>query len=218
MTPARRPRPALSRERVLAAGMTLADGIGIEALSMRRLGEALGVEAMSLYNHVPGKDALLDGMVDAVFAEIELPSADGGWRTAMRTRAISVRAALRRHRWAISLMQSRTAPGPSTLAHHDAVIGVLRAGGFTVAQTAHALSLLDSYIYGFALQEAALPFRTPEETAEVAQGIFDGLPADRYPHFVELATQHVLQPGYDYGDEFEFGLDLVLDGLERLKN
>jgi AcrR family transcriptional regulator len=217
MTAARRPRAPLSRDRVLAAAVALADEIGIEALSMRKLGESLGVEAMSLYNHVAGKDALLDGMVDAVFAEIDLPSADGGWRSAMRQRGISVRAVLRRHRWAITLLQSRTAPGPSTLAHHDAVIGVLRTAGFTVAQTAHAFSVLDSYIYGFALQEKALPFEGPEQTAEVAQGIFADLPVDRYPHFVELATQHVLQPGYDYGDEFAFGLDLVLDGLERLK-
>jgi AcrR family transcriptional regulator len=217
MTVMRRPRAALSRDRVLAAAVALADEIGIEALSMRKLGQSLGVEAMSLYNHVAGKDALLDGMIDAVFAEIELPTPDVGWRAAMRQRAISVRAALRRHRWAISLMQSRTAPGPSTLAHHDAVIGVLRAAGFTVAQTAHAFSALDSYIYGFALQEHALPFEGPEQTAEVAQGIFEQMPQDRYPHFVELATQHVLQPGYDYGDEFEFGLDLILDGLERLK-
>jgi AcrR family transcriptional regulator len=216
MTTARRARAPLSRERVLAAAVGLADEIGIEALSMRKLGEALGVEAMSLYNHVAHKDDLLDGMIDAVFAEIDLPSADAGWRAAMRQRAISVRAVLRRHRWAIGLMESRTSPGPATLAHHDAVIGVLRAGGFTVAQTAHAFSALDSYIYGFALQEKGLPFEGPEQTADVAAAMFADFPADRYPHFVELATQHVLQPGYDYGDEFEFGLDLILDGLERL--
>jgi AcrR family transcriptional regulator len=217
MTATRRPRPALSRDRVLAAAVALADEIGIDALSMRRLGESLGVEAMSLYNHVAGKEALLDGMIDAVFAEIDLPTADAGWRAAMRQRAISVRAVLRRHRWAIGLMESRTSPGPATLAHHDAVIGVLRAGGFTVAQTAHAFSLLDSYIYGFALQEKGLPFEGPEQTAEVAAAMFADFPVDRYPHFVELATQHVLQPGYDHGDEFEFGLDVVLDGLERLR-
>jgi AcrR family transcriptional regulator len=216
MTAARRSRVPLSRERVLAAAVALADEIGIEALSMRKLGEALGVEAMSLYNHVANKDDLLDGMIDVVFAEIDLPSAEGGWRAAMRQRAISVRAVLRRHRWAIGLMQSRTSPGPATLAHHDAVIGVLRAGGFTVAQTAHAFSALDSYIYGFALQEKGLPFEGAEQAADVAAAMFAEFPVDRYPHFVELATQHVLQPGYDYGDEFEFGLDLILDGLERL--
>ena len=217
MTAARRSRVPLSRERVLAAAVALADEIGIEALSMRKLGEALGVEAMSLYNHVANKDDLLDGMIDAVFAEIDLPSAEGGWRPAMRQRAVSVRAVLRRHRWAIGLMQSRTSPGPATLAHHDAVIGVLRAGGFTVAQTAHAFSALDSYIYGFALQEKGLPFEGAEQAADVAAAMFADFPVDRYPHFVELATQHVLQPGYDYGDEFEFGLDLILDGLEHLQ-
>ena len=218
MTTARRARVPLSRERVLAAAVALADEIGIEALSMRKLGESLGVEAMSLYNHVANKDALLDGMIDVVFAEIDLPSADRGWQAAMRQRAISVRAVLRRHRWAIGLMESRTSPGPATLAHHDAVIGVLRGGGFTVAQTAHAFSVLDSYIYGFALQEKGLPFETPEETAEVAQAMFAEFPAGRYPHLVELATQRVLQPGYDYGDEFQFGLDLILDGLDRLQS
>jgi AcrR family transcriptional regulator len=217
MTAARRPRAALNRDRVLAAAVALADEIGIEALSMRKLGESLGVEAMSLYNHVANKEALLDGMIDVVFGELDLPTADDGWRPAMRQRGISVRAALRRHRWAIGLMESRTSPGPATLAHHDAVIGVLRAGGFTVAQTAHAFSVLDSYIYGFALQEKSLPFEGPEQTAEVAAQMFADFPVDRYPHFVELATQHVLQPGYDYGDEFELGLDLILDGLERLQ-
>jgi AcrR family transcriptional regulator len=176
----------------------------------------MGVEAMSLYNHVGNKVELLDGMIDAVFGEIGLPSDRAGWRVAMRERAIAVRQVLRRHRWAIGLMESRSSPGPATLAHHDAVIGVLRRGGFTVAQTAHAFSLLDSYIYGFALQEKALPFETPEETAAVAREIFAGFPEDAYPHFTELTTQHVLQPGYDYGEEFEFGLDVILDGLQRL--
>jgi AcrR family transcriptional regulator len=216
MTTARRPRAGLHRDRVLAAAIALADEIGIEALSMRKLGEALGVEAMSLYNHVASKEDLLDGMIDVVFAEIDLPSSVDDWRAAMRQRCISVRRVLRGHRWAIGLMESRSSPGPATLAHHDAVIGVLRSGGFTVAQTAHAFSALDSYVYGFALQEKALPFDGPEETAEMAKAMFADFPADRYPHFVELATQHVMQPGYDYGDEFEFGLDLILDGLQRL--
>jgi AcrR family transcriptional regulator len=216
MTTARRPRAGLHRERVLAAAVALADEIGIDALSMRKLGEAVGVEAMSLYNHVASKEDLLDGMIDVVFAEIDLPSSADGWRAAMRQRCISVRRVLRRHRWAIGLMDSRSSPGPATLTHHDAVIGVLRSGGFTVAQTAHAFSVLDSYVYGFVMQEKALPFEGPEETAEMAKAMFADFPADRYPHFVELATQHVMQPGYDYGDEFEFGLDLILDALERL--
>jgi AcrR family transcriptional regulator len=216
MTRGARRREPLTRDRVVAAGIALADEAGIEALSMRKLGGAMGVEAMSLYNHVANKVDLLDGMIDALFAEIGLPSDEAGWRRAMRDRAIAVRAVLRRHRWAIGLMESRSAPGPATLAHHDAVIGVLRRGGFTVPQTAHAFSLLDSYIYGFALQEKALPFEGPQETAEVARENFEGFPPDAYPHFVELTTQHVLQPGYDYGDEFEFGLDVILDGLARL--
>ncbi len=215
---AREPRRPLTRQRVLEVAVDLADRNGLEALSMRKLGEALGVEAMSLYNHVSSKEDLLDGMIDAVFAEIDLPSADEGWRIAMRQRAVSIREVLCRHRWAIGLLESRTSPGPATLAHHDAVIGVLRAGGFSVPQTAHAFSVLDSYIYGFALQEKGLPFQTADEAAEVAQAVFAQIPVDRYPYFTELATQHALQPGYDYGEEFEFGLDLILDGLERLRS
>jgi AcrR family transcriptional regulator len=220
MTPPGSPGPAarrvpLSRARVLQAAVTLAGAGGIEALTMRRLGQELGVEAMSLYKHVANKEDLLDGMVDVVFGEIELPPTDTDWRTAMHRRAVSVRSALTRHPWATPLMQSRSRPGPATLRHHDAVIGTLRTAGFPIALVAHAFSALDSYIYGFALQQRSLPFETAEETADLAQSIMASFPADEYPHLVELTVQHVLQPGYDYGDEFEFGLNLLLDGLER---
>jgi AcrR family transcriptional regulator len=208
-------RTPLSRDRVLRAAVALAGAGGIEALTMRRLGQELGVEAMSLYKHVANKEDLLDGMVDVVFGEIELPPAGTDWRTAMRRRAISVRGALIRHPWATPLMQSRSRPGPATLRHHDAVIGTLRSAGFPIALVAHAFSAIDSYIYGFALQQRSLPFETGEETAELAQSIMASFPADEYPHLVALTVEHVLQPGYDYGDEFEFGLDLILDGLER---
>jgi AcrR family transcriptional regulator len=200
---------------VVRAAVALAETGGIEALTMRRLGQELGVEAMSLYKHVANKEDLLDGMVDAVFGEIELPSADTDWRRAMRRRADSVRRALARHPWATALMQSRSRPGPATLRHHDAVIGSLRAAGFPIPLVAHALSALDSYIYGFALQQRALPFETGAETAELAESIMASFPAGEYPHLVELTVEHVLRPGYDYGDEFAFGLGLVLDGLER---
>jgi len=199
---------------VLREAVAFADEHGIAALSMRKLGEALGVEAMSLYNHLANKDQLLDGMIDLVFAEIDLPGGEDGWKAAMRARAISARHALARHRWAIGLMESRTSPGPATLRHHDGVIGALRAAGFSVALTAHAISALDSYIYGFALQEATLPFESGPETADLAEAIMGGFEDGAYPHLTELALEHVLQPGYDYGDEFEFGLDLILEGLE----
>ena len=212
---AREPRTPLSRERVLDAAVALADESGIESLTMRKLGEAVGVEAMSLYNHVANKDDILDGIIDLVFSEIDLPTGQTGWRPAMRQRAISARQALRRHPWATSLMESRRTPGPANIGHHDAVLGILRNAGFTIELAAHAYSLLDAYIYGFALQEASLPFHTPEETAEVAQEIMAAFPADAYPHLAEIATEHVLQPGYDYGEEFLYGLDLILDGLER---
>jgi AcrR family transcriptional regulator len=208
-------RAPLSRDQVLQAAVALADEGGVGALSMRKLGQVLGVEAMSLYNHVAGKADLLDGMIDVVFSEIGLPPAVGGWKSAMRARALSARAVLGRHRWAIGLMESRKSPGPATLRHHDAVLGCLRGAGFSVELTAHAYSLLDSYIYGFALQEASLPFGTPEETAQVTKDIAGQMPADEYPHLAELATAHILQPGYQYGSEFEIGLDLILDALER---
>ena len=209
------PRTPLTRDRVMHAALALADAGGIEALSMRKLGEAVGVEAMSLYNHVPSKADLLDGLVDLVFGEIELPSGTAGWRTAMRERAIAIRAVLSRHRWAIGLMESRTSPGPATLRHHDAVLGCLRRTGFPVALAAHAYAALDSYIYGFALQEAGLPFDTGEETAELAQAMLAQFPADQYPYLAEFTFEHVLQPGYDFGREYEYGLDLILDGLDR---
>ena len=211
------PRGRLSRDRVLRAAVALADTGGIESLSMRKLGGELGVEAMSLYNHVANKVDLLDGMIDAVFAEIDLPPEGTDWRTAMRRRAISVRAVLARHPWAIGLMESRTTPGPATLRHHDAVIGTLRGAGFSIELAAHAYSALDSYLYGFALQEPSLPFQSPEETAKVAQMIMARFSSGQYPHLTEMTVEHVLQPGYDYGDEFEFGLDLILDGLERAR-
>jgi AcrR family transcriptional regulator len=208
-------RQPLSRGQVLRAAVALADQGGIGAVSMRKLGQVLGVEAMSLYNHVARKSDLLDGMIDIVFSEIGLPAGDGGWKPAMRQRAVSAREVLGRHRWAIGLMESRRSPGPATLRHHDAVLGCLRRAGFSVEMTAHAYSLLDSYTYGFALQEASLPFDTPEKTTQVAQEIFGQFPAGQYPHLTELTIQHVLRPGYHYGDEFEIGLDLILDALER---
>jgi AcrR family transcriptional regulator len=200
------PRTPLTRQRVLAAAVALADRGGVGALSMRKLAQELGVEAMSLYHHVANKDDILDGIVDVVFGEIELPTGEAGWEAAMRRRSVSAREALRRHPWATGLMESRRTPGPANIRHHDAVLGVLRNAGFPVELAAHAYSLLDSYIYGFALQEASLPFHTPEETAEVAQEIM-----------AAFAVEHVLQPGYDYGDEFLYGLDLILDGLARAR-
>ena len=211
----RPPRVPLTRERVLHAAVALADESGSESLSMRKLGEAVGVEAMSLYHHVANKEDLLDGMIDVVFAEIDLSFGREDWKTAMRQRAISARRVLSRHGWAIGFMESRSSPGPATLRHHDAVIGCLREAGFSIELAAHAFSVLDSYIYGFALQERSLPFHTPEETAELAQDILAGFPAEEYPYLAELMTRQILRPGYDHGDEFEFGLDLILDGLER---
>jgi AcrR family transcriptional regulator len=210
-------RHPLSRQRVLRAAVALADEGGIGSLSMRRLAQELGVEAMSLYHHVANKDDILDGLVDVVFGEIDLPSGEAGWRAAMRRRAISIREALLRHPWAVGLMESRPTPGSPTLRHHDAVLGILRNGGFSVEMAAHAFSVLDSYIYGFAMQEANLPFHTAEELEAVAETIFGDLPAGEYPYLTELTVEHVMKPGYDYGNEYVFGLDLILEGLDRAR-
>lgn len=212
------PRPALSRDRVLRSAISIADREGLEALSMRKLGKTMQVEAMSLYNHVANKEDLIDGIVDMVFGEIELPPDCGEWKESLRRRAISVYEALRRHPWAIALMQSRVKPGPATLRHHDSVIGCLRTAGFTIGMAAHAVSVMDGYIYGFALQQRNLPLQSSGEVAAVAENILQALPADEYPHLSEMINEHALKPGYDYASKFEFGLDLILDGLARLKN
>ncbi len=216
--PKARPRSRLSRERVLRAAITHADAGGLEALTMRTLAEELGVAPMALYRHIANKDDLVDAMVDVVFSEIELPASSAGWKTAMRQRAISAREVLSRHRWAIGLMESRTNPGPANLRHHDAVIGTLRAAGFTTEMAAHAYSLVDSYIYGFALTQMNLPFDDSADVAEVAQNMLQPFPLNDYPNLVEFITEHAMKPGYDYRDEFEYGLDVILDGLERARN
>jgi AcrR family transcriptional regulator len=215
--PSARTRIPLTRERVIRAAIGLADASGIESLSMRRLGQEVGVEAMSLYNHVANKDDILDGIVDMVFGEIALPSGGADWKPAMRRRAISAHEALLRHPWAPSLMQSRTRPGPATLRHHDSVLGSLRNAGFTLVMSAHAVSLIDGYVYGFDLQQINIPLQSREQVAEVGDSILR-LMAGEYPHLAEMITKHAMLPGYEYAHEFEFGLDLILDGLERLRD
>jgi AcrR family transcriptional regulator len=210
-------RAPLNRDRILKAALGLADRKGIDGLSMRRLGQALGVEAMSLYNHVTDKEDVLDGLVDIVFTEIELPCETGDWKEAMRRRAISALASLTRHRWAVGLLESRVRAGPANLHHHDSVLRCLREAGFSLPMAAHAYSVLDSYIYGFALQQATLPFDTGEQAAAMAEGLMRQFASGAYPYMTEIATELVMKPGYSYAVEFEFGLDLILDGLERLR-
>jgi AcrR family transcriptional regulator len=209
------PRSRLSRERVLKVAIAHADAGGLDALSMRKLAEELDVAPMALYRHVANKEDLIDGMVDVVFSEVGLPSVGPDWRTAMRQRAMSLRDVLARHRWAIGLMESRRNPGPANLRHHYAVIGSLRASGFDMALVAHAYSVLDSYIYGFALTKMNLPFESGDDVAEIAETMLKPFPVNEYPNLMAFLTEHVMKPGYDYGDEFEVGLDLILDGLER---
>ena len=227
--PATEPRAPLSKERVLGAAVALAARDGIESLTMRKLADELGAGAMSLYHYVPGKEQLLDGMVDIVFSEIELPSTDVDWKSAMRRRAISTREVLNRHRWAVGLMESRATPGPASLRLHDAVLGCLREGGFSIEMTIQAYSVQDAYIYGFALQEKSLPFDNAEEGAAIAEEQvreFAELAEERqfatlaeeFPYLAEVVAGHVAKVGYDFTTAFEYGLDLILDALEERRD
>jgi AcrR family transcriptional regulator len=218
--PATEPRAPLSTDRVLATAVAFADRHGLESLSMRKLADELGAGAMSLYHYVPNKEQLLDRMVDIVFSEIELPSTEADWKSAMRNRAISTRQALGRHRWAIGLMEGRTTHGPANLRLHNAVLGCLRAAGFSFEMTVHAYSVQDAYIYGFALQESDMsPANAGEFAAEAQRQMheYEAVLAD-YPHLVEVVGGHIATSGYDYATEFEFGLDLILNGLDALRD
>ena len=204
---------------MLEAAVAYADAHGLEALSMRKLADELGAGAMSLYHYVPNKVDLIDGMIDIVFSEIEPPSPEVDWKTAMRARAVSTREALNRHRWAVGHMEGRTTHGPANLRLHEAVLGCLRAAGFSLEMTVHAYSVQDAYIYGFALQETDMASETAEDFAAEAQRqmtAYAEVLAD-YPNLVEVVGGHVAQEGYDYDTEFLFGLDLILDGLDQLR-
>ena len=207
-------RKPLSSARVLQAAVALADEAGLEAFSMRGLAQELGVVPMALYKHVANKEELLDGMVDIVFSEIELPSGDLEWRSAMQRRAISTREALQRHSWAIGMMESRH-PGPANLRNHNAVMGCLREAGFSFETAIHAYSVQDAYIYGFAQQEKTLGFQTPGDAGEAVQRRAQAIGAlNDYPYLAEIATK-LPESGYDNAVEFAWGLDLILDGLDR---
>lgn len=209
------PPRKLTREGVIAAAISLADEQGIDHLSMRGLARHLGVEAMSLYHHLADKAVLLDAMVDSVFAEVELPSADGDWRAGMRRRSVSLRAVLRVHPWALPLMESRRAPGPANLAYHDANIAGLRAAGFPPAEVAFAYAAIDAFVYGFVLQETSLPFESGQEAVQmITSEPFSDL-LSPYPNMGWFAQEVIMTPGYSFEREFEPGLDLVLDGIER---
>ena len=204
---------------MLRAAVEFADRHGLEGLSMRKLADELGAGAMSLCYYVPNKEELLDGMIDIVFGEIEPPSPEDDWKTAMRRRAVSTRDALNRHRWAVGHMEGRTTHGPANLRLHDAVLGCLRAAGFSIEMTVHAYSVQDAYIYGFVLQETDMSSQTADDFAAEAQRQMREYEAvlAQYPHLVEVVGGYVAKSGYDYATEFLFGLDLILDGLERLR-
>ncbi len=220
--PADSPRPAegrrerLTRDRVLRGALAVADTHGIAALTIRSLAGELGVKPMTVYYYVANKDEILDGIVDLVFSEIYLPEVGGDWRAELTERARSARRVLRAHPWATPLLESRRRPGPVTLRHHDAVLGTLRTAGFSLSATAHAYALLDAFVYGHALQEAALPFEGPDGTQEVAGPVQELMAAGEYPHMTEMVSHYYLQPGYDFADEFDIGLEMVLGAISRM--
>ena len=208
-------RPALTHDRIIDGAVRVADRGGLGLVTMRNVGRELGVEAMSLYHHLAGKDALLDGLANWVFTQIDLPEASAPWRPAMADRAASARRALALHPWALGLIESRRAPGPALLQHHDAVLGCLRGNGFSVALASHAFSALDAYVYGFVLTELNLPFEAGESAEAFVGEIGELLAAGAYPHLVEMITEQVVGRDYAYGNEFGYGLELILDSLER---
>jgi AcrR family transcriptional regulator len=204
-------RVPLSRERVLRTAVGLADQGGIESLTMRRLGQELGVKAMSLYNHVASKDDILDGIADLIVSDIDVPAAGTDWRTAMRQRAISAHEVLLAHPWAAHLIMSRFNIGPGMTRYLDATLGRLREGGFSITGALDAWHALDSHLYGFTLQQLNLPFEA-EEAQQASASVLAQLPADEFPHVVEVITE-IMQSGRT--EDFEFGLDLILDGLQQ---
>lgn len=206
-------RQSLNQEQIIDAAVTLADEIGVDALTIRKLATALDVKPMTIYHYIANKEAIIDGMVDRVFGEIDLPRMDTDWKSAMRQRSGSARRVLAGHPWAVPLMESRRTPGKATLRQHDAVIGCLRNGGLSIEMTAHAYAVIDAFIYGFVIQEASLPATSGNEMAELAESIMESAGMDEYPNLAEFTTRHVLKPGYDFGREFDFGLSLILDGL-----
>ena len=210
------PRIPLSRERVLKAAIELADARGIDALSMRKLAQELGVEAMSLYHHVAKKDDILNGIVDVVLDEIELPAKGADWKEAIRHSAISAHDVFLRHPWACSLVLRMSGISPARLRYMDALLASLRKGGLRPELTYHGYHALDSHIMGFTLWQGNFP--ASEELASLAADFVRELPADQYPDLVEHIRQHIGGSGHGEGSDFEFVLDLILDGLERMRD
>ena len=205
-------RVPLTRDLVLRAAISLVDQGGIDSLSMRKLGQALGVEAMSLYNHVASKEDILDGIADHVLNEINLPAAEGDWETAICTCALSAHAALAAHPWACTLIMSIPRPLPARLRYMDSILRCLRTAGFSATATYHGYHALDSHILGFTLWEAGHAI-----SQEDIEAFLPMLRADGYPYLAEHAAQHLAGTGHEDEDEFEFGLRLIVDGLKRMR-
>lgn len=208
------PRAKLSKERIVDAAMELADRRGVEALTIRALAAELDSKPMTLYTHVDGKETLLDLMVERVFSEIDLPPESLEWREAIQARCRSARTVLVRHPWAVPLLESRRSPGPELLRHHEAMLATLERGGLPLPLMAHGYAILDSFVYGFAIEEANLPDLGGDGLSEAAADIAQAFMTGEYPQLTRLAMEHVARPDYSFGASFDVGLDMILDGLE----
>ncbi len=208
-------RPALTLEQIIDAAVRVADRGGLTHVSMRNVGKEAGVEAMSLYHHLAGKDALLDALANWIYTQIMLPESQRPWRQEMEARAASARRALLLHPWALGLIGSRPSPGPDELRHHEAVFACLRSNGFSLPMAIHTASALDAYVYGFVLSELNMPFDVDEPIDGFIDEIQQMIPASDYPNLAETITDHLVGQGFSYANEFDFGLALILDGLER---
>jgi AcrR family transcriptional regulator len=209
----RQKRQPLNRDRVLRAALALADDGGIEALSMRRLGQRLGVEAMALYKHLANKDEVLAGILDIIVGDIDIMESGVSWKESMRSRAVSMRKVFALHPWALGLLESRRILGPAALRYCDSVLGVLRRAGFSTLMATRAFSVLDSYAYGYCIQEKSLPSGSATEATEAAEEFLRQLPGNQYPYLAETAV-NAMGSAFDFAEEFELGLDLLLKALE----
>lgn len=205
-------RQPLTKKRILESAVRVADRGGLVAVSMRSVARQAGVEAMSLYHHVANKQAVLDALAGWAFEQIPLPAAEGDWRAEMAARARAAREVLSAHPWALGLLESRSNPAVAVLAHHNATLGSLRSGGFSVLLASHAYSLLDAYVFGFVLTEQNLPFEEGQDAEEFAVAL--EVPGDEFPHLAELIRERIIGGAYDFADEFEVGLEMILDQLE----
>lgn len=209
-------RDTLNQDRIVNAAIEIADAGGIGALTIRRLAAVLDTKPMTIYYHLPSKHHILDGMVDVIYSEIYAPTIENDWRSEVRRRSVSARKVLADHPWATALMESSETPGPANLRHHDEMVACLHHGGFPMGMVVEVYTLIDSFVFGFALQESNLPFASDTDLSDLARETIEP-PRELYPHLAELNSHLMRRPGFSFRDTFELGLDILLAGLESAK-